>query len=129
MDRKEYINRVLTEHLLDSTTYTQLSQTSALQQLNDIQEQIHYTFEHPNTSTQNSLSYADKKYFSRALHQNKYRTPTFYGLVKIHKTPWKLRPVVSCCGSLLARISTWIDFHLQQLKHTIPSYIKDSEDL
>ena len=129
MDRQEYINRVFSDHLLDNNTYQRLSKQEADQKLDEILEYLLYTFENPSSTVQNSLSEQDMKYFSRALHKPKYRTPTFYGLIKIHKTPWKIRPVVSCCGSLLARLSTWVDFHLQRLKKFIPSYIQDSEDL
>ena len=69
----------------------------------------------------------EHKYFERSLKET-HRILTFYGLVKIHKTPWTLRPVVSCCGSLLATVSTWIDFHLQKIRHNLPVFIKDSAE-
>ena len=53
----------------------------------------------------------------------------FYILFKIHKQPWATRPVVSCCGSLLAAVSTWIDIWLQNIKHLVPGYFKDSDSL
>jgi hypothetical protein len=59
----------------------------------------------------------------------KHRKPMFYILAKVHKSPWKTRPVVSCAGSLLAAVSTWLDFHLQKLRKFLPSFIKDSADL
>ena len=129
MDRSTYIQRVLKEHLLDTHTYKQISSTEAQSRLKEIREQLISMFDNPYSNLQNSLSPSEQTYFKRALYQPKYRLPTFYGLVKIHKSPWKLRPVVSCCGSLLAKISSWIDYHLQSIRHTIPSYIKDSEQL
>ena len=36
---------------------------------------------------------------------------------------------MSCAGSLLAAVSTWLDFHLQKLRKFLPSFIKDSADL
>eukprot|EP00957_Ditylum_brightwellii_P017457 1314275-Ditylum_brightwellii.AAC.1 len=53
----------------------------------------------------------------------------FYILDKVHKSPRKTRQVVSCAGSLLAAVSTWLDFHLQKLRKFLPSFIKDSADL
>eukprot|EP00957_Ditylum_brightwellii_P024717 1867542-Ditylum_brightwellii.AAC.1 len=53
----------------------------------------------------------------------------FYILAKVHKSPWKTCPVVSCTGSLLAAVSTWLDFHLQKLRKFLPSFIKDSANL
>ena len=129
LDRSTYIERVLNEHLLDSTTYEQLCPTTAKRQLDDIHDQLISLFDNPYSTLQNSLLPYEQTYFKRALHHTKHRIPTFYGLVKIHKSPWKLRPVVSCCGSLLAKISSWIDYHLQSIRTNIPSYIKDSEDL
>jgi len=48
---------------------------------------------------------------------------------KVHKTPLKLRPVVSCINSFNSIFSTWLDFKMKQLLPLIPSYIKDSRDL
>ena len=129
MDRHEYITRVFSDHLLDANTYQHLSKNEATRRHSEILEHLLYTFENPSATVQNTLSEQDLKFFTRALHKPKYRIPTFYGLIKIHKSPWKIRPVVSCCGSLLARLSTWVDFHLQRLKKFIPSYVQDSEDL
>eukprot|EP00957_Ditylum_brightwellii_P108956 8311845-Ditylum_brightwellii.AAC.1 len=53
----------------------------------------------------------------------------FYILAKVHKNPWKTCPVVSCAGSLLAAVSTLLDFHLQKLRKFLPSFMKDSADL
>jgi len=71
----------------------------------------------------------DKTFFKRLFKRGKFRRPTFYILFKIHKIPWATRPVVSCCGSLLAALSTWIDVQLQKIRHLIPGYLKDSDAL
>ena len=127
MDRETYIRRVITDHLLDTNTYEQLNKTTALFKLNELKDRLTHLFENPSAAIQNALTEKEHKYFARALHQE-HRTPTFYGLVKIHKQPWTLRPVVSCCGSLLATISTWIDFHLQKLRTKLPAFIQDSTE-
>ena len=127
MDRETYIQRILSDHLLDKNTYQQLDQQRALQLLHEIRDQLIHTFENPFATTQNALTSLEKKYFRHHLHTSRQRIPTFYGLAKIHKTPWTLRPVVSCCGSLLAAISTWIDFHLQKLRPHLPAFIQDSQ--
>ena len=74
-----------------------------------------------------SIRDEDKTLFRRLSKQDKFHRPTFYILFKIHKTPWATRPVVSCCGSLLAAVSTWLDVWLQKIKHLIPGYLKDSD--
>ena len=127
MERETYIKRVLSNHLLDKNTYEQLTDNMAKHKLNELQEQLTYIFENPSANVQNSLSNMEQKYSAKSLH-HEHRIPTFYGLVKIHKQPWTLRPVVSCCGSLLATISTWIDFHLQKIRHKLPAFIKDSNE-
>ena len=48
---------------------------------------------------------------------------------KVHKTPWKLRPIVCSAGTFINNLSCWLDYHLQKLKHLLPSYIKDSGQL
>lgn len=49
--------------------------------------------------------------------------------LKAHKTPWKMRPIVCCVGTFMNCLSCWLDYHLQKLKHLIPTYIKDSKEL
>ncbi len=127
MDKHTYIKRILNDHLSDHNTYCQLSETTAERQLQDLREQLTHLFQNPSAAVQNALSEPERKYFNRSF-RNTHRTPTFYGLVKIHKNPWTLRPVVSCCGSLLATVSTWIDFHLQKIRHNLPAFIKDSTE-
>ena len=53
----------------------------------------------------------------------------FYIMPKLHKTPWKTRPVVPTCGTILHGISRWANYHLWKLIHLIPSYIKDCIDV
>ena len=45
------------------------------------------------------------------------------------KIPVPLRPVISQFKSYTAFISTWPDTILQPLKHYLPTYLKNSQDL
>ena len=128
MDRRHYIRRVLDEHLTDRNTYLKLEKNDAEKQLANIRDRLEFIFLH-SIYGKRLLTYKEQLFFDRAILQTKHRIPTFYGLVKIHKSPWTLRPVVSCVGSLNAFVSSWIDYHLQTIKKTIPSYIKDSNEL
>ena len=127
MDKSTYINRVINDHLSDTTTYQQLSDKNTHQKLDKLKDQLQHLFQNPSAAIQNTLQDIEHKYFDRSFKTTHY-IPTFYGLVKIHKTPWTQRPVVSCCGSLLATVSTWIDFHLQRIRHNLPTFIKDSQE-
>ncbi|KAL7469413.1 hypothetical protein ACHAXS_009674 [Conticribra weissflogii] len=53
----------------------------------------------------------------------------FYLTIKMHKDPWKTRPVVSTCGTYLHALSRWVDHHLQKLTSLIPTYLRDSQHL
>ena len=63
----------------------------------------------------------ERQFTLTALAENKDPFPVFYLLAKVHKNPWKTCPVVSCAGSLLAAVSTLLDFHLQKLRKFLPS--------
>ena len=49
--------------------------------------------------------------------------------MKVHKTPLKTRPVVSCSGSLLHSLGVWLDTALQPIATSLPSFITSSHDL
>ena len=56
------------------------------------------------------------------------RTLRMYLLPKIHKPGNPGRPVVSSIGCHTERISKYVDYHLQPINQSLPSYIKDSTD-
>ena len=143
MDKSTYINRVLSDHLNDITTYQQIEKYSAIYTLNKLRAQLKQLFLLPPPNQKPTNLYSSNQYkidrdnlqdyerhfLGTNLYDESSRIPIFYGLIKVHKNPWKIRPVVSCSGSLLAAISTWIDHKLQPLRTHIKSYIKDSDDL
>jgi hypothetical protein len=122
-NRDDYIKQVLQEHLL-SPTYTQLSETIAFQRLAETKELLINSFE----TYRHLLSQPEIDYFTRSFQEH-HRIPIFYGMPKVHKTPMKLRPVVSCINSFCSIFSTWLDFKMKSLLPLIPSYIKNSSDL
>ena len=144
MERTTYIDRVLSDHLNDTSTYQKIEKFSALSAINNLREKLKRLFlPHPHNKVHTTNEYntpqhhEDRKnlhdyerhFLGTNLHDTSQRIPIFYGLVKVHKTPWKIRPVVSCSGSLLASVSTWIDSRLQRYKKHIVSYVKDSDEL
>ena len=62
------------------------------------------------------------------LHSDTARTARFYMLPKIHKNkiPPPGRPIVSGNGCPTEKISEFVDFFLNPLSKTFPSYIKDT---
>ncbi len=87
MDRETYIEQILNDHLSDKTTYNQLDLHVANKKLDDLREQSIHLFQNPLAAIQNTLSATEHKDFEQFLKEQ-HRTPTFYGLVKIHKNPW-----------------------------------------
>jgi hypothetical protein len=52
-----------------------------------------------------------------------------YGGPKLHKTPLKWRPIVSCVGGINEHISKWIDHHLKRVIKTTPTFLRDSQQV
>lgn len=123
MNRDDYIEQCLTEHLL-TPHYKQLCKTTAMEKLNSIKTFLINTLH----THKHQLTPTEVTYFSRSL-KLPHRIPIFYGMPKVHKTPMALRPVVSCIKSFLSIFSNWLDFKMKELLFLFPSYIKDSKNL
>ena len=120
MDTQLYIQQVLTKHLL-SVDYKQLSEPEAKL----IMSNTANTLKNLVNDHKNSLTKAESTYFQHNIHSY-HRTPIFYGLPKVHKTPVTLRPVVSGSNSFLGIFSTWLDFKMKLLLPFVKSFIKNS---
>ena len=125
IERSTYIERALEDHLLDEKTYRRLTEEEASIHLKKVQYQVESLVLR---AGKEGLASAELKYLNRAL-KLVHRLPQFYLLMKIHKTPWKTRPVVSTCGSLCYFLGKWVDYHLQPVAKLVPTYIRDSEEL
>ena len=75
------------------------------------------------------ISPAEFDFLDAAYKQSRGRMAKFRMTPKVHKKPWKMRPIVCYCGTLLNYLSRWLDYWFQKLRHLIPSYIKDSSQL
>ena len=124
MERSTYKLKNLQEHLLKPSTYKQLTKVQAERRMIAAK----YQFELLVNSNLKTLSKEEKKYFHRCFEEDR-RLPQYYGLPKVHKTPWKMRPVVSTINSRLGDLSKWVDYHLQRVVHLCPCYLKDSKSL
>ena len=54
---------------------------------------------------------------------------TFYGTIKVHKSPLQTRPVVSYSGSIAWGLGVWIDSKLQVVAEQQKAYFCDSRSL
>ena len=123
MERSTYKQRCL-QMLLDKSTYQQLTKQQAKARM----EQAYFRFKRLVDSNRKKLPGEEKTYFDRSFSQDR-RTPQFYCLPKVHKTPWKMRPVISTVNSRMGDLSKWVDFQLQRVVHLCPCYLKDSRSL
>ena len=46
-----------------------------------------------------------------------------------HKIPWKMRPIMPCCGIFMNFWSKWLDHYFQKLKHFVPTHISSTSQL
>lgn len=72
------------------------------------------------------LSPTERKYLRQLQKDNVDPFPVFYLLMKVHKTPLKTHPIVSCSGSLLYGLGIWIDNKLQVAAQSQRSYFRSS---
>ena len=122
LERDVYKRRCLQDHLLDTSTYTQLSHEDADGLLYLAQKKMEYIIKkyEPNLPT------TELTYFQRCAHETR-RIPQFYCTPKVHKKPhWKTRPIVSCVNSRMGDLSKWVDVQLQKVLHLCPTHLKDS---
>lgn len=122
MERKEFIIKVFSEHLSHEDIYQELTPGEASYQLNkqldDIYKWIRKLGNPPH-------KYAER-FFDCALSCLNC-VPQFYITAKVHKSPWKSRPVVAQVGSNIVALSKFLDFHLQEIARKCPSYIPSSD--
>jgi len=124
LERSTYFERCLSDHLLCNSTYRQLTENEATERVHNTRR----TLLQLRLNHRNDLTEAENTYFRRNANLT-HRLPQFYITIKIHKNPYKTRPIVSCIGSFLNAYSKWIDSHLQQLVIHNPTYIKDTQNI
>jgi len=120
LDTETYVAKILSEHLL-TKDYKQLTEAEAITAMSDIKTKLKNII----NDNQHILSKSEVTYFKRSLLV-RHRLPLFYGLPKVHKTPFTLRPVVSGTNGLLTVFSTWLDYKMKELLPMVQSYIKNS---
>jgi hypothetical protein len=125
IEKDTYITRALADHLCQQQTYRQISQTAAAKTATNISNAIKEWIK----TNKASLTTTELKFLRYHLNNNETPFPAFYMTMKVHKTPWSTRPIVSCSGSLLYAIGVWVDRKLQIIAQKQKSYFKNSRSL
>jgi hypothetical protein len=116
IERTEYTKRAFDDHLNDETTYRRLTQLAADNCITVITKRIQQFIDDVDLPTD------ERTFLLRSL---KVTDPFayFYLTAKIHKIPWKSRPIVSISGSITHGLGRWLDKELQPICRKLPSYI------
>ena len=136
LERKTYIYRACKEHLGNETNYQQLTAAQARAKYLSIS----YKFDawlskyRPRHEKEPPVDYvciseAEVTFLRRAKRKNPDKLARFRCTAKVHKDPWKVRPIVCCRGTWINDWSKWLDYWLQKLKHYVPTYVKDSQQV
>lgn len=121
LERTTYIRRALSEHLLCPSQYKSLSESEAYAHLETVKMKLNRFI----TKTIRR-GHPDATFLRR--HRDMVKDPFshFYIIAKVHKNPWKTRPIVSYCGSLLYGLGKWLDHQLQKVVATIQYTVSSS---
>ena len=119
------------QHLQHTGVYRRLSKFEAIQWDRTIRRQLTNWMKNYSSDGSNVITTNELKFLQTELKQVNPNDPfaTFYLLMKVHKTPLQVRPVVSYPGSLCHAIGIWCDSHLQKIAQQQCSYIKNSFEL
>jgi hypothetical protein len=115
-------------HLLNASTYQQVSKDDALQSTSNLYYEIYQwtnNFGIASNVSKSSIDYIWHNTLKNLLDPFGY----FYLTIKIHKTPVSTRPVCSDCASIVHPLSKWLNYALQPIVKEQHSYFKDLFEL
>jgi hypothetical protein len=104
IERNNYIQWALGDHLTKADTYSRLSSLQAHYRIHHVKQKLVKFIE----KYKNNLLPEDIKFLQRS---TKVKDPfaKLYITAKVHKQPWQTRPIVSIDGSLLHGLGRWVD--------------------
>lgn len=120
-DTDQYIKDGLS-HLQDQRTYAKISEDPTEELAKATNKYV---------ATIASKGYLNKNMEVYLTHKKPQdvRTQLMYFIKKLHKGPHEVRPIVSGINGPTERMSAFIDYFIQPLASSVPSYIQDSADL
>ncbi|KAL7460360.1 hypothetical protein ACHAXS_000816, partial [Conticribra weissflogii] len=112
LTRNQYITATIDKHLGNKNVYQRLTIT---QYQNATGYAINCTIHQWYQKHQSNLEDSELIFLHCCCLNATRKCLRFYLNVKMHKTPWKTRPVLSTCGTFLHALSWWVNMHLQKL--------------
>ena len=120
-----YIERVFRNHLYQIETYLYLPPALAASKMASLKLKfgtwIKQNSEH--------LTMMEKLFLKTNMQAKFDPFPLLYVMVKMHKTPWSMRPIISCTGRLMHTIGVCTGSKFQQVVAYITAYLKNSKVL
>jgi hypothetical protein len=94
---ERYITRASKEHLGDKETYAIICDRAA----STLMDTLHRSLDIWLEKYSSDLTDNDKEYLRTASNQNPRKMAEFCMRIKVHKKPWKTRPIVCCVGTFM----------------------------
>ena len=125
IEHNEYVRLVNRDHLEDIYAYSRMSEDEANVFVDETRAMVDKWLTRHKAVT----SVMERRFVQLSIINNKHPLPMFYATMKVHKTPLKTRPIVSCSGTLLENLGVWVDRKLQAFLPLFTSYFRSSADL
>jgi hypothetical protein len=123
LEKDTYVRRVFKDHLSDETTYRRLTLADAQKHMGFLKSAILDFIQ----EFKLKIPKSEQTYLKRSLSvQDPF--PKFYVTAKIHKSPWKTRPIISCSGSLAFGLGKWVNLYLQPIARATNAFVSSSFD-
>jgi len=118
MDKTEYVTKI-DNMLKDENVYEKQNEDNTKQIQDKANGMIHSML-----LSRGKINNQQYKY----LTSFKAKCPVFYGLPKVHKPDWPLRPIISQIDGPTSKINEIVDTYLDPLLSLIPELLQDTTD-